>query len=237
MSYLSGDIGEALDTIRILLRRGVTPAMARIYDVVETKRYFYWVDGAWGNVVTILIVEGESRIADATASVIKEEFERAGSKPLGAEPVEHWLRTRFVVKEASEYGTLGFVFDTVEVAVKWSNALELYNNVIDAVRDVEGIITVSAHASHFYPQGVCFYFTFGGLPPKGASPYDFYVEAWNAILETTSRFGGTISHHHGVGRHRIRWFVKEAGSSLEVLSRIKMAIDEKHIMNPGNLGL
>lgn len=237
MSYLSDSMGDALSAVQTLLRRGVKPAMIRIYDEVETKRYFYWVESAWGKIVTVLIVEGESRIAEATAAAVKEEFERAGSKPLGAKPVEHWLKTRFIVKEASEYGTVGFVFDTVEVAVKWSRALELYNKVIDAVRSVEGIITVSAHASHFYPQGVCFYFTFGGLPPKDKTPYEFYTEAWNAILETTLKVGGTISHHHGVGRHRIKWFAKEAGSSMKVLSKIKRAIDEKHLMNPGNLGL
>ncbi len=237
MSYLSGDMGDALDTIRRIVGKGVKPAVVRIYDVVETKRYFYWINKAWGRIVTVLIVEGESRIAEATATVIKEEFEKAKSKPLGAKPVEHWLKTRFTVKEASEYGTVGFVFDTVEVAVKWSRALELYNKVIDAVRSVEGVITVSAHASHFYPQGACFYFTFGGLPPKGKTSYDFYNEVWNAILDTTLKVGGTISHHHGVGRHRVKWFVKEAGSSMRLLSKIKEAIDEKCIMNPGNLGL
>jgi len=49
--------------------------------------------------------------------------------------------------------------------------------------------------------------------------------------------GGTISHHHGIGRLRAPWIREELGEWHAVLSAIKRAVDPKGIMNPGVLGL
>lgn len=94
----------------------------------------------------------------------------------------------------------------------------------------------SAHASHFYPQGVCFYFTFAGTPVD-TTPDEFYTSVWDAAMKSCIEAGGSISHHHGIGLMRASWLPKELGESFNILKRIKEDLDPKNIMNPGKMGL
>ena len=232
ISFASESLEEALDSVRRILHRGARPAVVRIYDRVETKRHFYKFEELYGKIGTVIIVEGDSRLARAEKEIVEREFKGV---PAGEEPVRHWLETRFNVKEISEFAPIGVVIDTIEVAVNWSRAAELYENVIRAMKSVKGTLMASAHASHFYDQGVCFYFTFAGVPPRGRSAGEFYNAVWDAAMRATLDSGGTISHHHGIGRHRRRWLAEELGDAYEVLRKVKLAIDEKDVMNPGNM--
>ncbi len=232
LSFISESIEDAIESVRRILRRGARPAVIRIYDVIETKRHFYAFEEVYGKVMTVMIIEGDSKIVEAERKIVEEEFR---GRPYGEDPVKHWLETRFNVKEASEFAPLGVVFDTIEVSTTWKNAAKLYYNVANAMKSVKGVLFASAHASHFYPQGLCFYFTFAGV--SRGDPYEFYKNVWDAAMRATLESGGSISHHHGIGRHRRKWLPEELGSAFEILSRIKKVIDDKNIMNPGNLGV
>ena len=235
LSFLSDSFEEALYSVRNILRKGIFPAVIRIYDKLETLRHFYWVDGVKGRVITIIISEGNEKVVDAEASVIKSTFK---GRELGEEPVDHWLKTRFIVKEASIYAPLGFVFDTIEVAAVWSKVMKLYNEVTRSIKNVNGTLFASAHASHFYLQGACLYFTFGGLPPKDMSVYDYHRNVWKGAMDAVLRVGGTISHHHGIGRVRAPWIRDELGDAgFLLLKRLKEIIDADNIMNPNNMGV
>lgn len=232
LSYVHDSFGEALKGVKRTLLRGARPAVVRVYDVVETKRHFYKFEEAYGKVLTIIIVEGSDAVARAEASIVEREI---GGRPLGEEPVNHWLKTRFDVREAPEFAPLGVVFDTIEVAAPWSRVLELYEAFVKSVSSVEGVLFVSAHASHFYLQGACLYFTFAGVP-RG-DPTDFYNRVWGAAMRTTLSHGGAISHHHGVGRQRGAWLRDALSGSLALLMKVKSALDPSGLMNPGNWGL
>ena len=125
----------------------------------------------------------------------------------------------------------------MEVSVTWDKSLGLYNSIISAIKKIEGVLIASGHASHFYPQGVCFYFTFGGTSVKGIKLEDFYRSVWNSAMRACIDSGGSISHHHGIGLMRADWLKEELGVSFEVLKRIKKTFDPKNIMNPGKMGL
>ncbi len=103
------------------------------------------------------------------------------------------------------------------------------------MRKVGGVVVASGHASHFYPQGVCFYFTFGGIPPKDAAPFTFYESVWDAIMKSCLEEQGSISHHHGIGLIRAKWLEKEIGERMQMLKKIKSVIDPHNIMNPGKM--
>jgi alkyldihydroxyacetonephosphate synthase len=90
------------------------------------------------------------------------------------------------------------------------------------------------HASHFYPQGTNLYFIFGGR-----MQLDEFLVFLKGIVEVMVANGGSLSHHHGVGRMLAPWMEQTLGKEqMEVLRAIKRHFDPNSIMNPGGqLGL
>ncbi len=234
-SFAFGDIAHALEAARNIMRKNVYPAVVRIYDENETLRHFYETEEAEGKCMMVLLMEGDRRLVELEKAISIEACTAAQGIPCGDEPVLHWLESRFNVRESSEFTPRGFIFDTVEVSSSWKNALLLYRNVISAMRGIEGVAVASGHASHFYPQGVCFYFTFGGVPPKKRAPHAFYMDIWDAIMRACLESGGSISHHHGIGITRTKWLSEEMGARFSMLERIRAAVDPHSIMNPGKM--
>src|SRR5271170_6154611 len=94
--------------------------------------------------------------------------------------------------------------DTMEVAAPWSKLGALYDGVRHALGDH---VFVMAHMSHAYPDGCCIYFSFAGTAGKSGDNWDdaserVYDAAWRAALDAAVKAGGTIAHHHGVGRSK-----------------------------------
>ena len=107
--------------------------------------------------------------------------------------------------------------------------------MIGALGGVEGMVVASGHSSHSYPQGANIYFTFVLKPANFADAERLYLESWSRTLRATLDNGGTISHHHGIGRMRASWVAEELGSAYPVLLALKRALDPAGVMNPGVL--
>jgi alkyldihydroxyacetonephosphate synthase len=235
-SYAFSELEQALESIRLILRRGIYPAVVRLYDKIETSRHFYQMKKAKGKCMLILVMEGDGELVNLEEKVSHAVCTAHKGVSCGEHPVEHWLSTRFNVKEISEFLPRDVIFDTIEVSVMWDKSIHLYDSMIRAMNTIEGVIMASAHASHFYPQGVCFYFTFGGTPVN-ATPHDFYTSVWDAAMKSCITSGGSISHHHGIGLMRSSWLSEELGESFEILKKVKNILDPRNIMNPGKMGL
>jgi alkyldihydroxyacetonephosphate synthase len=228
-------IEDTLEAIRQVLRNNIYPAVIRIYDEMETARHFYKDKAVKGKVMTIFVMEGEKRLVDLENATVEEKCKLNNGKDWGEEPVKDWFETRFKVKESSEFPPHGFIFDTLEVSVGWDNGAKLYHDTIAAMASVEGVVVSSAHASHFYQQGVCFYFTFGGVPVGKMDATEMYQKVWDKAMESVLKNGGSISHHHGMGIQRARFLPQEIDGYYDMLLKIKQAIDPNGIMNPGKV--
>ncbi|MBD3353065.1 MAG: FAD-binding protein [Candidatus Lokiarchaeota archaeon] len=235
IAYAFDTIKQTLDVTRTIQQRQVNPAVIRIYDHQETERHFYMEPKAKKRAMIVFICEGTNEIVDFETSEVRKVCDNYKGIDCGQTPIDHWWESRFNVKESSEYGPKGLIFDTVEVSCMWNQAEDLYKNVVEKMKSLSGNILISGHASHFYPNGVCFYFTFAGVQQEGQTPNEFYRKSWDAIMEGTLEAGGSISHHHGVGLSRTRWMKEEHGNMLKVMKTIKKALDPNDIMNPGKL--
>lgn len=236
ISYAFPSIIEALESCRLILRKMVFPGVIRIYDQAETSRHFEHVENAKEKVMVVFVCEGNSNLVDLEQSIVSEICNSMSGVDCGKEPVEHWFETRFKVKESSMFPPYKIVADTIEVAVMWDKAVELYLSVVEATSKISGNVLISAHVSHFYPNGVGYYFTFGGVPPKGTSEFEFYQECWNITIKAALDAGGSFGHHHGVGINRSKWMENEWGAvGLETLRKIKMIFDPNNILNPGKV--
>jgi alkyldihydroxyacetonephosphate synthase len=92
---------------------------------------------------------------------------------------------------------------------------------------------VLCHLSHLYPSGSSLYFTFLVNGVDDGNAEERYLMAWEQAARACEAAGGTITHHHGVGRLKPRFLAAElGGAGVGVLSRIKAAVDPAGIMNP-----
>ena len=116
---------------------------------------------------------------------------------------------------------------------------QLYEAVAAALREtLEARGTpplVMCHVSHLYRSGASLYFTFVARQEADA-PLDQWRAAKTAACEAIVAGGGTITHHHAVGRDHAPYLEAEVGAlGLEVLRAAKERLDPAGIMNPGKL--
>ncbi len=235
ISYAFPSIEDTFNATRQILRENIYPAVIRIYDKFETKRHFPNIDNAKEKVMVIFVCEGNTKLVDLEEIITREKCEKNSGVDCGAYPVEHWFETRFRVTETSSMPTYKIVFDTIEIASLWDNASNIYHSVLESMNKLEGIILITAHVSHFYPNGVGIYFTFGGAPGKEQTDLEYYQECWDTTIKAVLEAGGSIAHHHGIGINRSHWMESELGGSIKTLREIKQLLDPQNILNPGKI--
>lgn len=181
----------------------------------------------------VLIFEGSAEESAGDLARAVAITEQHGARPLGEAPARHWLEHRYGVSyRQSAVFMAGAFSDTMEVAATWSRLGALY----DAVREALGQhVFVMAHLSHAYPDGCSIYFTFAGSAPTVAEAEARYDAAWRAALDAAIGAGGTLSHHHGVGRSKAPRLGAELGAGVDVVRALRGVFDPAGIMNPGNL--
>ena len=235
------DLATGLDALRAVIRAGLTPTVARLYDEADTQSSFPGLTTS--GCVLVVAAEGSRRVAEFVADAVLRVVTEAGGTDLGAAPGEQWRAHRYALAEwyvehLRSGGTFGpgTLLDTMEVAHVWSGLPRLYDAVRAAL--TEHADAVLAHVSHIYPSGASIYFTFSGSAPDEASALARYDAAWEAGQRAALAAGGTISHHHGIGLLRAPWLADDLGpGGMELLRRIKRALDPNGILNPGKLGL
>ena len=235
LSYAFPTFEDSLEATRQILRQQIFPAVIRIYDAEETYRHFGHIENAKDRIMVVFVCEGIERLVDLEAVITKETCEKNNGIECGEEPVEHWFETRFRVTETSSTPTFKMVFDTIEIGFLWDKAADMYHSVLEVTKKVKGVILITAHVSHFYPNGVGFYFTFAGVPPKEKTDFEFYKEVWNTVVKAVEDAGGSFGHHHGVGINRSKWMSVEWGKAFETLKGIKKLLDPNNILNPGKI--
>ncbi|MBL4632615.1 MAG: hypothetical protein JKY56_02010 [Kofleriaceae bacterium] len=128
----------------------------------------------------------------------------------------------------------GSFVDTMEVAATWARLDDLYDSVKTAIGKHA---VVMAHFSHAYPEGCSIYFSFAARSDGLAASQEKYDAIWRDGMAATTRAGGTISHHHGIGILKGAAMYGEHREAMTLLRALKSAFDPDNIMNPGKLGL
>jgi alkyldihydroxyacetonephosphate synthase len=96
-------------------------------------------------------------------------------------------------------------------------------------------LLVGCHVSHLYPTGASLYFT--ALGRRDADdPVAQWRAAKTAATDAIVAAGGTLTHHHAVGRDHTPWLAAEVGDlGVELLRAVKERCDPAGVMNPGKL--
>jgi alkyldihydroxyacetonephosphate synthase len=185
--------------------------------------------------LTIGHTEGEKGFAGNVRKKIKAICRRHGAMSLTGYPVKRWERGRYRDPYLREdLNDFGIMIDTLESSVTWDNLHHLHRGVRDYIKERPHTVCMT-HASHFYPQGTNLYFIFMARM-NDVKEYKGFQEG---IIDQIQKHGGSLSHHHGVGKMMAPWMETHLGKNqMAVLRALKTHFDPNNIMNPGGtLGL
>ncbi len=233
-AYRFADMDSGLEAIRQMVREGWRPPVVRLYDPAETSRNFSDIGDDLGALL-LLVSEGPESLTAVEIAACGAICESRGGVALGTGPVQQWLQHRNAVPGFEPFLERGLVLDTIEVAAPWGRIGGVYQAVVAALNGTPGVLAASGHSSHSYPTGTNIYFTFVAKPEEPKDAEALYLRCWHTTMRETLAHGGTIAHHHGVGRIRREWMRQEHGAGLAVLQALKRALDPKGILNPGVL--
>jgi alkyldihydroxyacetonephosphate synthase len=190
--------------------------------------------------LAILGFEGSDRDVTRRRRHAISVARRSGGLPVGRSAGEAWAKGRFAAPYLrDELLDHGVMVETLETATQWSTLLALHASVGDAIAralaDCGTPGLVMCHVSHLYETGASLYFTFLATQKPGAE-----LAQWESVKGAASRAiiegGGTITHHHAIGRDHREWMSDEVGrEGVAVLRALKAELDPAGVMNPGKL--
>ncbi|HZV73007.1 MAG TPA: FAD-binding oxidoreductase [Conexibacter sp.] len=246
-----------VDAFRALVQAGAAPDVMRLSDAQETRVSLAMSGGdglttralrgylrARGHGDGCLAIAGWAgtdeaelrRRRSAAARVLRAH----GAVGLGTPVGRAWEHGRFHAPYLrDELLAHGVLVETLETATTWDRLPELHDAVVAAI---DGALRsrgtppiVMAHVSHVYRAGASLYFTLVARQQEGAE-----LEQWHAAKVAASdailAHGGTITHHHAIGRDHAPWLAGEVGElGIELLRAAKATLDPAGIMNPGTL--
>jgi alkyldihydroxyacetonephosphate synthase len=242
------DYACAVEAVRVISQSGLYPANARLIERDEAK---FTEAGDGRHDVLVLTFESADHplepwvkraleiCADHGGEWDREALSREGSQREGA--AGNWrdkfLRGPYLREHAIARGVMR---DTVESCITWDRYMQFQDHVkratLAAIKDVTGRPgSCTVRFTHLYPDGPAPYFTWHALGDKSKVVEQFWAikaAASQAMIDA----GGTITHHHALGRDHRTWYDQERPPLFaDAIRAVKSRLDPRHILNPGVL--
>ncbi|MCH7869883.1 MAG: FAD-binding oxidoreductase [Myxococcales bacterium] len=132
--------------------------------------------------------------------------------------------------------------ESFETSVSWSQALTLCENVKRRVREeyaargLPGAPFISCRITQLYHSGVCIYFYFAHHYKGLDHPSEIYAELESCARDEVLKSGGSLSHHHGVGKLRLGFLPRVLSpAALRWAAALKQSLDPENVLGAGNL--
>lgn len=250
---------EAAAAVRALSQSGLYPSNCRLLDPAEAHN-----NGVGDGTTAMLVLGFESAdhpldawmsralelAADHGGQFDKEAVARSLAPGGGA--AEHrqgaagqWRNAFIRMPYYRDLSVaLGVITDTFETSITWDRFEALYEGVRErtaaAVREICGHEAgVSCRFTHIYPDGPAPYFSYSALGTTDGRLADSLAR-WREIKRATNEIvvglGGTVTHHHAVGRdHRSGYERQSPPLFRTALAAAKQALDPAGVLNPGVL--
>jgi alkyldihydroxyacetonephosphate synthase len=232
--------------VRALVQSGLNPAGCRLIDAAEAA-----LTGA-GDGAHALLVLGFESAARATEPLLAQALEicadhggswssaESGDQTGDDDAVGSWrsafLRAPYLRDTLVAMGVLS---ETFETAITWERLTDFHRVVTEATQSAVtaacGSGRVTCRLTHVYPDGAAPYFTVLAPARRGDE-----VQQWGQIKRAAADAvldaGGTITHHHAVGRDHRRWYDRQRPDPFATALRgAKRALDPHGALNPGVL--
>jgi alkyldihydroxyacetonephosphate synthase len=229
------------EALREVMVAGYKPSVARLYDPPDGAFHFSKF-AAKDDCVLLFMVEGPAGVVKASIDGIKELVAKFPEcKPVDPHHLQEWFAdlnwgADKIANERREILATKTMGRTTEVAADWSTICDIYENALKRLRvEVPDITVAGGHSSHSYINGTNMYFIYYynvNCPPE-QEVTKYRREINRVICEETLKLGGSVVHHHGMGKARTPWVREEYDTSYYILERLKRAFDPNDIMNKG----
>ena len=255
-AWMAESFDAGAEIVRTLAQGPGLPDVVRVSDEEETEgslalsgprglagqlfgRYL-GLRGRRDGCLVIVGHEGEEESVARRRALAVRTLRAGGAAYLGQTAGRSWEHGRYQGPYLRDtLMGMGAMVETLETSHTWSRLGELHSAVGEAIRGAlaaqgtPGIVW--CHLSHAYADGASLYFTFIARRRAGEE-----IEQWRqvkqAACEAIVAHGGTITHHHAVGRDHAPYMRAEVGETgLDVLRAVKERLDPAGIMNPGKL--
>ena len=242
------DFYQAADAVRAITQAGLYPANCRLVEAAEAE--FTEAGDGKHDLLVLSFESGDHPLepwmkralelcGDYGGEYDKDALTKKDSQRSGAAGAwrNKFLRGPYFREHQIARGVMR---DTVETAITWDRFKDLHANVtaagLRAIKEVTGRNgSFTCRFTHVYPDGPAPYFTWHAFGDKAKLPEQFLaIRALASDAMVAS--GGTITHHHAVGRVHRRWYDQQRPELFaRALSAAKQALDPKSILNPGVL--
>ncbi len=235
------DLTAGAEAVRALSQSGLYPTNCRLLDPAEAA-----LTGAsdGGALLVLGFESADHPVAtwmDRALELCRDHGGRGEAKQTeGNDAVGAWRQAFLRAPYLRDVCVVaGIISDTFETAITWDRFHSFHGAVVsatqEAVERVCGGGRVTCRFTHVYPDGPAPYFTVLAPARRGAE-----LEQWDEIKRVAADAviagGGTITHHHAVGRDHRPWYDRQRPEPFaQALAGAKAAIDPQGILNPGVL--
>jgi alkyldihydroxyacetonephosphate synthase len=249
-----GSFAAGAEAVRALAQSGLNPSNCRLLD--ETEADVTHADES-GRAVLVLGFESAHQPVDALfdqalelardhgGEITTERRETKDERPGAAGAVGAWRHAFLAAPYLRDtFVAVGVLSDTFETAITWDRFTDFHAEVIEATRravaeaspaDGDAPPKVMCRFTHVYPDGPAPYFTVLA-PARRGSEVEQWAEIKAAASEVVIGAGGTITHHHAVGREHRPWYDRQRPERFgQALRAAKRALDPAGTLNPGVL--
>ncbi len=246
---------DGIEALRAIAQSGLRPSNCRLIDAEEAR-----MTGASDGTAALLVLgfEGASEALVPVGELLDrglhicaaaggEWDDRAVRRPRpdgdpggSADAVGAWRAAFFRAPYLRDaFVAMGILTETFETAITWERFAALHGAVTAAAEQAIGAggdrVRITCRISHVYPDGPAPYFTVLAPARRGEE-----VAQWAQIKALVSdallAAGGTITHHHAVGRDHRPWYDRQRPDPFAVALRAaKAAVDPAGVLNPGVL--
>ena len=139
---------------------------------------------------------------------------------------------------AAKYQIMG---ETMETTVPWSKIQDVIDATSEKIvhlhkeHNLPGKPYISYRIPQIYHTGVCIYFMLG-MSVKGVkNPEEKFSKIEHSLRGTIIKHGGSISHHHGVGKLR-KDFIPDmlSKTSIQLIKEMKQSHDPSNVFGSSN---
>jgi alkyldihydroxyacetonephosphate synthase len=227
------------EAVRAVIQSGQRPSNLRLLDPAEAEQ-----TGAGDGTVAVLVLGFESTGApvgealDAALAICREHggtWDEDGGGRSGSSGAwrEAFIQMPYLRDMLMRLGVLA---DTFETAITWDRFPAFHKSVLAAAREALGEpCRVTCRMTHVYPDGPAPYYSVLAPARRGDEVAQWH-EMKSAVSDALIAAGGTITHHHAVGRDHRPWYERQRPDVFaDALRAAKAAVDPAGVLNPGVL--